>query len=411
MKPLTIILANAPLQNGNRGCVALTLSTLFLIDVVMSKKNMQYKIMLSDARIKSSSFSGVCNINGKDIPIESITYNAAYSKKTEKLLFLKNVLLSFIKRKKKNMFKNADYILNIGQGDSFSDIYGIPRFGHIDLSYKIARFYKKPYCVLPQTIGPYENAVVMKEAIESIENATLVMTRDKQSFRYAKQISPNAKVKEYIDVAFFLPYSVIKQPKEYIHVGLNISALLWNGGYTKNNQFGLASDYKKTMRAINEYFLSCPNVKIHLVSHVVEPDLGIENDYQIAYELWKEYNSERVVLAPFALSPIDVKSYIAGLDFFVGSRMHATIAAFSAGVPVVPMAYSRKFNGLFKDTLQYDYMIDLKSDTKEETIECVRKFFNDRHHIKDIVVERLSGVVENRKQMILSDLESFFFTK
>ena len=37
--------------------------------------------------------------------------------------------------------------------------------------------------------------------------------------------------------------------------------------------------------------------------------------------------------------------------------MHACIAAFSSGVPVVPMAYSRKFAGLF-GTLGYMRTVD-----------------------------------------------------
>ena len=50
-----------------------------------------------------------------------------------------------------------------------------------------------------------------------------------------------------------------------------------------------------------------------------------------------------VVRAPNSNSPSEAKSYIAGLDFLTAARMHACIAAFSAGVPVVPVAYSRKF--------------------------------------------------------------------
>jgi len=45
--------------------------------------------------------------------------------------------------------------------------------------------------------------------------------------------------------------------------------------------------------------------------------------------------------------------------------MHACIAAFSSGVVVVPMAYSRKFNGLFT-SLNYTAVLDcLKLNTDE----------------------------------------------
>ena len=61
----------------------------------------------------------------------------------------------------------------------------------------------------------------------------------------------------------------------------------------------------------------------------------------------------RAIVAPAFRTPVEAKSYIAGMDFFAGARMHACIAAVSSGVPVYPLAYSRKFNGLFVETLGY----------------------------------------------------------
>ncbi|MGJ7723542.1 polysaccharide pyruvyl transferase family protein [Escherichia coli] len=43
-------------------------------------------------------------------------------------------------------------------------------------------------------------------------------------------------------------------------------------------------------------------------------------------------NNDAVVVAERFTNPITAKSYISSIDFFTGARMHATIAAFSAGV-------------------------------------------------------------------------------
>ncbi len=43
----------------------------------------------------------------------------------------------------------------------------------------------------------------------------------------------------------------------------------------------------------------------------------------------------------------------------MGARMHATIGAFSSGVPTVPIAYSRKFEGVF-GSIGYDINVDCK---------------------------------------------------
>ena len=101
-----------------------------------------------------------------------------------------------------------------------------------------------------------------------------MMVRDKQSADYVKSLLSNLDVAEIIDVAFFMPYEKKEFNKEYIHVGLNISALLWNGGYTMDNQFGLKSNYQCLIRGIVEYFLSKKDVKLHLIPHVVGGEHG-----------------------------------------------------------------------------------------------------------------------------------------
>ena len=307
-------------------------------------------------------------------------------------------------------FKDADFILDIGQGDSFADIYGKQRFELIDDIHRAARLLGKPYCLLPQTIGPFKNETIRKKAVKSIEKAALVMTRDRQSIDYVHEIALAQKnVREYIDVAFFMPYKKHVFSKDYVHVGLNISALLWHGGYTENNQFGLKADYQHIVRSLIDYFLSLPNIMLHLIAHVVHAERHVENDYAVNYDLWMEYGrNPRLVLAPLALTPIDVKSYIAGMGFFMGARMHATIGAFSAGVPVVPMAYSRKFNGLFVDTLQYPYLADLKAASEMDVLDIVKDAFAKRDDLKLAIADRMNGVVKERGEMLIEDLKTFF---
>ena len=91
--------------------------------------------------------------------------------------------------------------------------------------------------------------------------------------------------------------------------------------------------------------------------------------------------------------------------------MHSTIGAFSSGVPVVPMAYSRKFNGLFCDTLQYDAMVDLKRQTCDEILSNIIAFYNERENLKSVIRDRMNGVVEERRRLLVNNLYSFFQLK
>lgn len=397
MEKKIVVLGNAPINNGNRGCVALSYCAIYLIDQVLGKGN--YELYLTDSSEKDGEH--VILLADREIVYKSISIPEVYTI---------NGLVKMIRNFRQKFYvlhllKRANIVLDIGQGDSFADIYGKSRFENIDKIHVLARILKKPYSLLPQTIGPFKDKQIRREAVKSIMNASYVMTRDRQSCDYVKEIAPqHENVQEYIDVAFFLPYKKKKFDNTKTHVGLNISALLWNGGYTGKNELGLRCDYQKTIREIIKYFFTLDDVVLHLIPHVVSQERHIENDYAISFDLYEEYNSEKLFLAPLFLSPVDAKSYISGLDFFIGARMHATIAAFSSGIPVVPMAYSRKFNGLFVDTLQYHCLVDMKSMSNNEVLKIIMNSFDKRSEIKSIIDNRLNGVVKERKEELIADM-------
>lgn len=401
MKSLTIVLANTPIFNGNRGCVALSITSIYLIDRILSEAHVNYQLYVLDTLIKQDKYS-VC-LPDKKIVIYPISYPVGVGfKDWVKLLADVPHLIQSIR-----VLCQSDIIFDIGQGDSFADIYGKRRFQVIDRIHRIASFFKKKYCFLPQTIGPFTDTRLSDRAGKSLRKASFVMVRDKLSLDYVKELVPTKiHVREYLDVAFFLPYQKITFDSHFIHVGLNISALLWNGGYTQNNQFGLKDDYVKSIKMIMDYFISIEHVVLHLVPHVLSQERGIENDYGVAYDLWQEYNCNHVVLAPFFLGPVEAKSYIAGLDFFIGARMHSTIAAFSTGVPVIPMAYSRKFAGLYNETLDYHYTVDLKTMTNTQILSVIKDSFSVRSSIHDLISERLKGVVSERKKDLMASIQS-----
>jgi hypothetical protein len=51
-------------------------------------------------------------------------------------------------------------------------------------------------------------------------------------------------------------------------VGLNVSGLLFMGGYNLDNMFGLKSDYPDLMRALIRWFTQEAGTDLVLISHV-----------------------------------------------------------------------------------------------------------------------------------------------
>lgn len=406
-RSLNIILANIPLNpsaNGNRGCQALGYTTLIILDRILRSEKIEATYYALDTGFDNFKYFVLENT---DIKVFPIPYPDNISQ-TKNLLKRRINLKEAIKLW--SILRKIDYILDIGQGDSFADIYGKRRFMNIDKIHRLAISNKIPYCILPQTIGPFTDKEIKTIADESIAKSALCMVRDRQSYSYVVNNVPSqTTIKEYIDVAFFMPYNRRVFRNDCINVGLNVSALLMNGGYTQNNQFGLKANYEILIKEIINYFIELPNVCIHLVGHVISTFDSVENDYKTLYSIYDSYSkNERIILSPLFLSPTQAKSYISGLDFFMGARMHATIGAFSAGVPVVPMAYSRKFNGLFEDTLDYHYMTDLRVQTKEEVLSTIKEAFDKRAELKEIINNRMNTIVKERERLMYDDLRKFF---
>lgn len=386
MKHKKIVFANLNAFSCNKGCMALGESTLAIFDHILVSNGYSYDFYLTDSELEEGEHT--LHIGSQDIKITTVQ-----SFQFKLTSFAKSLVKGNFFRYLK-IIKDADIIFNIGHGDSFSDIYGVNRFKDIDRIHRIARLFRKSYVFLPQTIGPFKDKKVERKAQKSLINSKCVLCRDIQSAKYTESlVGDSTKVHETIDVAFALPYTCDNKTNVDINIGLNISSLLYNGGYTKSNEFGIKDNYKKLIDEIIIMFLKMKNVRIHLLPHVVHERPIVENDYYVCSMIAKKYNDNRIIISPFFFSASEAKSYISGLDFFIGSRMHATIGAFSSGVPVVPLGYSRKFNGLFLQTLNYEWLCDLTTTDNQTALKTILNAYENRIQIKRDIRNRMDNIV------------------
>lgn len=258
--------------------------------------------------------------------------------------------------------RRADLVIDIGAGDSFADIYGRGRLVRMFVMKFLTHLAGTPLALAPQTIGPFTKGWSKWLALASLRRSALVATRDDKSTAALRALGYGGPVIEASDVALRLPFTPppTRAPGAP-RVGINVSGLLMAGGYTGKNELGIALDYPALIRSLIRRFQT-EGAEVHLVPHVIvrAGPMVKEDDWRASETLAAAFPG--TVLAPAFESPSEAKSYIAGLDFFMGARMHACIAAFSSGVPVVPMAYSRKFEGLF-GTLGYGHTVDCTSES------------------------------------------------
>lgn len=273
--------------------------------------------------------------------------------------------------------RDCDLILDFTGGDSFSDIYGTKRIAKKLGDKQMALASGTPFVLAPQTFGPFERRITLPWAKHVINRADLVCTRDDLSRAFLAGIT-RREVMVASDVAVTLPWSpdlydlpLTSRPR----VGFNVSGLLWNGGYTGRNQFGLAADYKAYGRALVKR-LQAHGAEVHLVPHVVSRgDADDEDDVAACLALAEAHPD--CVVAPRFRSPVEAKSYISRMDLLVGSRMHATIAALTSGVPTIPVAYSRKFAGFFQN-IGYPVLVDLATLDADEAVDATVGYLDRR---------------------------------
>lgn len=239
-----------------------------------------------------------------------------------------------------------------------------------------------------------------------MNRASAVFTRDSLSSDYVSAQKIRSETAEFIDVAFRLPFDRQKKSAGAPRVGINVSGLLYQGGYTGKNELGLTIDYRAFTHELIAALIA-RGAEVHLVPHVVTKGGGQDDDLSVVPELLRLFPG---VCIPEPFSDASAaKGFISGLDFLVGGRMHACIGAFSAGIPVVPIAYSRKFNGLF-GTLGYSHYVDGKKVGTDEALRKTLAAFDNRHQVAEdlkpglaLAVTRLNRY-EDRLAEIISAL-------
>ena len=287
--------------------------------------------------------------------------------------------------------RQCDYIFDLTKGDSFSDIYGYKRFV-LQFVEKYIAIKKSKLIISPQTIGPFKNLIVEKVAKYILWNADSVFARDLKSSEYVKSLCKNLDIKTTSDLAFYLPYTKsekLSKKDKMLHVGINISGLLWIGGYTGKNEFGLTCDYKQFTNLLIEKLLSQGNVEVTLFGHVYMD--GGDDDYCICQELNRNHPTTKV--AKKFIDPIEAKSFMTKLDVVIGARMHSTIGAISSGTPALPFSYSRKFEGLY-DSLDYPYVIEATKWELQQSIDFVFNCLNNLEQLQSSAANAKKKAIE-----------------
>lgn len=315
-------------------------------------------------------------------------------------------------------FAAADAVLDLSAGDSFTDLYGAKRLAMVSAPKDAARRAHRPLVLLPQTYGPFESFAGRQRAEQIVRSAALAYARDSWSYdRLLELAGPDAdrsRLHDGVDVAFALeprkpdPGTVthFEALKDDLTAGVNVSGLLRDA--SGRARFRLVGDYLDTMTMVVRGLIE-RGAHVVLVPHVHQPGGGGESDVAAIDAVVSRLDDrelERTTRLPPRLDAAELKWCIAQLDWFIGSRMHSTIAALSTLTPAAAYAYSDKTLGVFETCGVGDKVIDARKVGGREAAEAILTAFEQHELARIDLASRAPVTVERSREQLRSVLQT-----
>ncbi|GAB4233255.1 MAG: hypothetical protein Kow00109_05950 [Acidobacteriota bacterium] len=320
-----------------------------------------------------------------------------------------------------DVLAGARLIGDIRGGDSFADLYGMQRFLIGFLMAWSAVLVRGEIVQFPQTYGPYRRWISRRLAAYLLRRSSLILARDRESLEIAEKLVRGKRpVLLCPDVAFALPpkeppavefdgeavpWSVVaglSEPAgEESPIGLNVNGLMYNGGYTRRNMFGLRLDYPKFLPRLVEKLLELHPGEIWLIPHTYGPPESVESDPEACRRVQEALPAalrRRVRRVTGEYDCCELKAIIGRCRFFIGSRMHSCIAALSQGIPTAGIAYSDKFRGVFDTVGVADWVVDARQVDEPEALELIPRLLEEG----DARRSELEAAAARARELLLS---------
>lgn len=307
-------------------------------------------------------------------------------------------------------------VLDVSGGDSFTDMYPDDRIDLVAGVKELVLRIGTPLLLLPQTYGPFDES--QGRAAGIVRAARACWARDQRSFEILKQLLGDrfdpARHRCGVDMAFGL--AVLEPPAEELagfgpwleshprRIGINVSGLMYNDPAKTRAKYGFKADYRDVIARFVEWCLDETDEAICLVPHVMCPPPLEESDPMACEHVREIFRShgDRVIVSPTSLDQSEVKWVVSRMDWFCGTRMHATIAGLSTCTPTATVSYSNKALGVFESCGQGGEVFDPRKMDTDEVVAAMIDSYRRREtlrgslerHVPDVKAKAASQMDE-----------------
>lgn len=234
------------------------------------------------------------------------------------------------------------------------------------------------------------------DVIEDLNRYSLICVRESDSLDLLKKYSVKTEIVLSPDPAFALKAEETKwENRNKDIIGINISPFVF---YCSGNDMGL-----KNYIAMINWILAETDFDIALIPHVVFPNTD-NNDVFFATKLKACFLDEpRVFVVEDGYNCCQLKSLISKCKVFVGARTHATIGAYSTGVPTLVVGYSEKSIGIAKDLFGTadGYVHSVQNMEKEtQLLNDFKNLLTNEQNVRNFLKERIPEYVAEHKYCV-----------
>ncbi len=216
-----------------------------------------------------------------------------------------------------------------------------------------------------------------------------ITVRESVTEQTLREYLPQERFSLFPDPAFVMPAEETPLPNGFLPgntLGLNLSDLILRTAYTSDAGAVLAAYGKLITHVLQE-----TDMAVALIPHVMKGA-----DLSVLRQLYAPFtgNPRVLLLEDENLSAPRLKYIISQCRMFIGARTHATIAAYSSGVPTVVIGYSVKSIGIATDLFgtHEHYVLpvgDIRSD--EDAVRAYRWLEEHAGAMKARLAEVLPG--------------------
>lgn len=285
----------------------------------------------------------------------------------------------------------SDVVVDLS-GDMLTEDYGV----HVAYSHYIpllrAVALGRPYMICAQSIGPFNYTLWLARYL--LNRAIAITVRDAISRDYLLEIGIRPElVSLTADLAFMLQpadspavqaeIAAIRSGEDKAGtIGVSVSRLV---GDKYDRRVGQKGALVGAMSAAIGRLARAEDLRVLIVPHVFGPSAS-KDDRIISRNLRDALPADlksHVVEAD--LRPEELKGIISTCDLFVGTRMHANIAALSSGIPVIAIAYSHKTPGIMRACGIEEFTLN-EGTLDEDVLYCtLQSAFERRAEIRGVL--------------------------